>query len=298
MTPQQALKLIYGAAKRIGPRPAMYANLSHAMQVVYDQGYTAEDVKTVLINPSDQNGCYNFISTIFNQQYGYAGDWELLSKFYDAYDQGYTAWLSDEFGPPSKYTASNWDDYILHLSCGQSLYNREQYLLHEIGKLIEAKKVTKVLDVACGNGRLMKKLAVLYPHCIFHGIDNEVLAIEQALESRPNNCAFGVMNALTKLPGDQVDLVVSAGLCDYLGDRHFTRLVRRIEYNMDPKYVILGNLTQHESWKQMSLLRWNLIYRTSTDLVSLAANYFQEKKFRVGQEPLGVNLFLHIEPKE
>ena len=306
MKVNEAARLIHCIAER-GPTPAMYANLGVAFKVLHNYGISEGEIQEGLVVPSHQvyDGdipgdvtFYNFIATVFNQSHGHPGDWELLSKMYAAYDQYYTAWKLD-LRPAGKWMiASRWDDYFLSLPAAQAVYNREKYLMEEIGKLIKAHKVTKVLDIACGNGRLIKKLAVKYPNCIFTGVDMEETGIRAAEDGRPNNCAFGVMNALKTLPTDQYDLVVSAGLCDYLDDRHFTRLVRRIEQVTNPKYVILGNMATHDAIPVMELCKWSLIYRDHIHLLSLAVNSFIGSRFRVGREDLGINLFLHIEPKE
>ena len=309
MNIQQAVTLIHRIAV-LGPTPAMYSNVTEAFKVMHNHGMPSEQVSERLVEPSfatldgsleSEPQYFNFIASVFNQPFGYAGDWLLLSKFYAAYDMYYEGWSTG--GIPEirkgKYRTTQWDNYFLSLPCGQSVMNRETYLMTEIGKLIQEKGVRSILDIACGNGRLIKKLAKLYPHCIFQGIDNEPTAIKAGVETDyPDNCTLTEMNAIVQLPYTKPDLVVSAGLCDYLDDKHFSRLVRRIEDSLNPRYVILGNLTTHDSIPQMELLKWKLIYRSPIDLISLVSNYFRGSRFRVGEEHCGVNLFLHIESKE
>jgi 2-polyprenyl-3-methyl-5-hydroxy-6-metoxy-1,4-benzoquinol methylase len=222
-----------------------------------------------------------------------------MDAFYRAYDKyiNQVDTPSDD-DPESLAVASLWDHYVLSLKASVSLYNREEYLMSYISQLIEKRDIKNVLDIACGNGRLIKQLASKYYNVEFVGIDNESAAIDEARNSPafycPTNCSFIRMNAVRTLPERQFDLVVSAGLFDYLDDANFARMIRRLERQINPLYVIIGNLKRHEDASAMELLGWKLIYREYSQLISLASNYFQDRVFDVRSEPLGVNLFLHI----
>jgi SAM-dependent methyltransferase len=287
---------------KLGPQPAMYPSVHEAIKVLWAKGVDESWVKTHIVDPSrkyitahEEFGPMNLISLIYDQQYGYAGDWKLMDRIYKAYDNYAISWAYE--GKLGRgHHASLWDSYILSLKTTWSLYCRERYLLHQIGMLIDSGEVKSILDIGCGNGRLLKQIRFIYPHVGCDGIDNEPTAIAAALQDS-QQCRFIRMNAIEKLPGGHYDLVLSAGVCDYLDDKHFIRLLRRIEYYNTPGYVILGNLREHENQAEMELFRWKLIYRTSMELVTLGINHFLDKRFRVGIEQMKVNYFLHIEPK-
>lgn len=296
MTKYDAIVLIVNIAER-GPTPAMYANVHKAIELLYEYGIKESEVYNLIVKPSWQAGTFNFISTIFGQQYGYGGDFDLLSKFYTAFDQQYDDHMANRKGTWYKTAPSNWDNYVLSLPIAASLYNREQYLLNKITALVREKKIGSILDIACGDGRLLRKVKWMHPHVHCQGIDNEPWAIAKAKKS-VGNVYFDQMNALSHLPNQRYELVISAGLCDYLDDAHFTRLLRRIEYYNQPRYAIIGNMAENVNRCEMEMFRWKLTYRSSSELVSLAANYFKDKRFKVEYEAQDINLFLNIVPKE
>lgn len=49
----------------------------------------------------------------------------------------------------------------------------ERHILHSLGiaKVVQFKKGTRIVDVGTGGGFPLVPLAVLFPHCTFHGID-------------------------------------------------------------------------------------------------------------------------------
>jgi SAM-dependent methyltransferase len=296
MTKYDAIKLMVNIAQR-GPTPAMYANVHQALRILQQSGIKEKEIYDLLVRPSWQGGTFNFISTIFGQQFGYAGDFDLLSKFYTAFDMLYTDHAEDKKGMWYRTGPSLWDNYVLSLPIAASLYNREQYLLNRISTLVREKHVGSILDIACGDGRLLKKVKALHPHVHCQGIDMEKWAITKA-EKQPSGVHFTQMNALQTLPNQRYELVISAGLGDYLTDAHFTRLLRRIERYTNPKYVIFGNMTHNENEVEMDLFRWKLIYRASVDLLSLCVNHYMGSRFRVEREAQGINLFLNIEPRD
>lgn len=295
----EAIQLLTDINER-GPHPAQYGAVTAAVKALNaDDRIGRNQLWDLLIKPSRADGKYNFVYHIMAKPYGYAGDFALMDKFYEAYDKHHDRRCRVESCSDYDDKVSLWDQYTLSLPCAMCLYYREQYLLREIGRLIESHKVHSVLDIACGGGRLLTKLADKYPGILLHGIDVEEKAVGRALirRGRFSNPDFEQMNALANLPKNKYDLVVSAGLCDYLTDDHVRRLAKRIQKYNQPRYIILGNMTSHKDEDLMAVLDWKLIYRTGTDLVSAVANDFTDRALFVGKEPIGVNLFLHIEPK-
>ncbi|HHD64218.1 MAG TPA: cyclic nucleotide-binding domain-containing protein [Desulfobulbaceae bacterium] len=70
------------------------------------------------------------------------------------------------------------------------------------------------------------------------------------------------------------DIIYSAGLCDYLDDRLFKALITRCYHHLKPGgTLILGNFNSHKDAVFMDrILRWELIYRNSEQLLELFAD--------------------------
>jgi SAM-dependent methyltransferase len=295
MTRHEAIMLLIRIGHR-GPTPAMYANVHEAFKTLAREGVGHEAMRQMLVQPSVSAGAFNFIKAIFNQPYGYPGDFELLGKYYDAYDQNYDDYLTDE-AKASECFPSNWDNYLLSRPVAQSVYNREKYLLKRVDELVEAKRINSVLDIACGDGRLIGKILDKYPRLYCRGIDGEPEAIKKAKARGLEFTRFEEMNVLTRLPDYEFDLVISAGLFDYLSDGHASRLVRRIHQYMKPKNMIIGNMKAHDNMAEMSLLRWELIYRESVDMIALSAacDTAPPGLHTVDYDHTGINMFLNYE---
>lgn len=293
MTPEQAGQLIVRYVLIGGPEVTDYANLSKAFTVVAkDPGLVEWMVRHMERSSTEDDAktYYDIIPHIYRRPYGYAGDFHLLSKMYDMHDQ-----LSKR--RPSRYAFSKWDRYVASLPSTASVINRESYLLEQIGTCIERQGSASVLDIACGNGRLMSLLKARYPSVSVHGIDLEPRAICEAKHLRQRSTVFEVMNALKYLPEGKFDIVVSGGLCDYLSDALMERLIQRIDRQYHPKLIIMGNLDHHACEPLMSLLSWDLIYRSAFDLKQIGLRVMCWKDYitTVRAEPLGINLFLTME---
>lgn len=91
----------------------------------------------------------------------------------------------------------------------------------------------------------------------------------------------------------EMDIIYSAGLCDYLDTRLFRALVNQCYKHLKPGgTLLLGNFTPYpDSLFLDKLLKWELIYRTADDLKEL----FEPTQFgpdiKVISEKAGVNLF-------
>lgn len=294
MTLQHAVDLIHSVARR-GPTPAMYANIHQAFIVLAGAPIEPAHVEELLVKPSYQRGGLNLIEAIFRQPFGYAGDFELLSRFYAAYDALYDGYIE---GRSSHFNvmATRWDEYVLSLPAVQALYNREKYLLKRVDEIVAMNPCTSILDIACGNGRFLRKVMNKYPSMRCCGIDAEPKAIYEASSKHWSHTPeLLCMNALTHLPQGRWTTVISSGLFDYLTFPHAVRLLRRIKHQIDPRTVIIGNMQWHEHEAEMLLLGWDLIYRSRVHLTQIGGQFFSRDVMHVDDEYQGVNLFLNIE---
>lgn len=63
----------------------------------------------------------------------------------------------------------------------------ERHILHSLGiaKVVQFKKGSRIVDVGTGGGFPLVPLAILFPHCTFHGIDGigkKIMAVQGVIE--------------------------------------------------------------------------------------------------------------------
>jgi SAM-dependent methyltransferase len=97
---------------------------------------------------------------------------------------------------------------------------------------------------------------------------------------------------------ESFDLIWAAGLFDYLSDALFIRLMKRFGRALAPgAEMVIGNFCgDHASQNYMELVGdWSLHYRSAEELSRIASRAgFQPDCVRIGSEPEGINLFLHV----
>ena len=135
----------------------------------------------------------------------------------------------------------------------------------------------------------------------FDCVDIDAKAIKYA--RRLNNVhlhrvSFYHQNALRFNLKQNYDLIWSAGLFDYFEDKVFVHLLRRLLKGVKPNgEVIIGNFAEgNPSQGYMEIVGdWHLRHRSAKHLLALAYQCgVPTERARVGQEPQGVNLFLHV----
>lgn len=92
-------------------------------------------------------------------------------------------------------------------------------------------------------------------------------------------------------------MIWSGGLFDYFNDKVFIRLLKRYHTFLKEKgEIVIGNFSPgNPSRNYMELMEWHLNYRSEEQLLELAKECgFDMNLVSIGKEPLGVNLFLHI----
>lgn len=105
------------------------------------------------------------------------------------------------------------------------------------------------------------------------------------------------MNALRFKPEREYDLIWAAGIFDYFDDAKFVSLLSRLRMaRKTDGEVVIGNFsTRNPSESYMRIFDWNLFHRDADQLRTLAlAAGAPPAAIHIGQEPEGVNLFLHI----
>lgn len=222
--------------------------------------------------------------------HGYAGDYETIDKIY-------TCWTSPE---PQ---LEKWDHFFHSQSAAQAVRNRKQYFI-ELMKDIEGNNYTyNVLSAGSGPAR------EICEYCSgkngagkihFDCVDMDSNAISYSMElckDYKNNINFHCKNIFRYKSNSLYNLVWAAGIFDYLEDKMFIFLLKRLYLLVAPGgQLIIGNFSQYNpSRDYMEAGDWYLFHRNEEQLISLARESGIKKgNIRVTQEPERVNLFMHI----
>ncbi|MCI0494863.1 hypothetical protein L0Z72_07630 [candidate division KSB1 bacterium] len=105
-------------------------------------------------------------------------------------------------------------------------------------------------------------------------------------------------NAFKYRTNERYRLIWAAGIFDYFDDDTFVRLLQRYLCFLDEKgELVIGNFSPNNPTRNyMEIVGdWHLNHRSADTLISLTkASGVDQKNIRIGQEPEGVNLFVHI----
>lgn len=229
---------------------------------------------------------------VLQKPHGYAGDYEIIDRIY-------TRYVSD------KVHLSKWDVYAQKHSSAHAVRNRVEYLCRLLEKKQHAAPVLEVLNLASGPGRDMLKFFENNPEVQVHFdcIEQDQNAVNHAkalCKDFLHKTTFHVKNALRFRSDKQYDLIWSAGLFDYLDDKVFVFMLRKLGAMLaEGGEIAIGNFsTTNPGRPYMELFEWHLNHRIPHTLKALAvAAGFTADQISIGKEPAGVNLFLHIRPK-
>lgn len=162
----------------------------------------------------------------------------------------------------------------------------------------------EVLNVASGSARDVFEYfsqhsegSKLYCDCLDH--DPQAIAYATELcRDYLANVRFQRTNAFRFATQKQYQLVWSAGLFDYLDDSGFKALLSHLYGCVsEGGELIIGNFSDRNPTRNyMEILgEWYLHHRSEEHLLRLAQECnISDAALSIGQEPEGVNLFLHI----
>jgi extracellular factor (EF) 3-hydroxypalmitic acid methyl ester biosynthesis protein len=228
---------------------------------------------------------------VLNKPHGYAGDYEIIDRFYTFYT------APDE-------RLAKWDHYLHSFPAVKAVRNRKRY----IKELLREKVVQQsgagfsMLNLASGPARDLYEFFCEHPDAPLHAecidLDGDAIAFaKKLLGTFGDRVAFYNKNILRFTPKRQYDLVWSAGLFDYFNDEIFKRLITRFLKAVKPGgELIVGNFcSTNPDIPYMELLEWHLYHRSADDLIGLAMQCgVSREAIAVDQEPEGVNLFIRI----
>jgi CRP-like cAMP-binding protein/SAM-dependent methyltransferase len=189
---------------------------------------------------------------------------------------------------------------------GRRILLKEQ-LMRLSGALHAQGRTTRIMNLACGPNR---ELFDFLGDCEFSesiealcvDIDSEALQYtNRYVNIFPHRASIRLMseNVIKWAMGrvkhhiEPLDIIYSAGLCDYLDPRLFRALITQCHNHLKPGgTLLLGNFTYYpDSLFLDKLLKWELIYRTEDDLRELFAPTPFGDRVAILVEQAGVNLF-------
>ncbi len=294
---QESLDFIGYLIERGGPDEAEYARLTES----FDNIFTC--IKQGYLKYSDLPRYWQFYRKAFLtlntmqgfvvlKPHGYPGDFEIIDRIYQK-------WRS-----PRK-DLLNWDSYFHAQAAPKAVRNRKKYFVDVISSLVSEKphKQISILNIGSGPGRDIRELfeRLEIPDIRIDCVDIDKKAIKYA--SRLNKkhlhkLNFIHRNILRFRPNKQYDIIWSAGVFDYLSDKVFLHMLKRLKkWTKKDCNIIIGNFSKNNPTRPyMEFGHWFLFHRSEEKLFDLArrANLDGEQ-IRVEKEPEGINLFLRIE---
>jgi SAM-dependent methyltransferase len=292
---EKHLKYVSSVVSRFGPEPEEYPELdnwfSHVHHLACEGTLSASDLSTLRLSFGEAMSAKTLQGFVCVKPHGYAGDFEIIDRIYDGH-----------VSPDPRF--ARWDHYF-HAHAGpKAVRNRKTYFQKLLQKHTYegAGALRRVLVVGSGPGR------DIFEHftnnsdsgarfeCI--DIDPRAIAHAQAVNVRfADRITFRQQNALRFRPSHRYDLIWAAGIFDYFSDRVFQMLLTKLTPALtDGGELVIGNFsTENPSRAYMEFGEWRLHHRSADALASLALGCgIAADAIRIGAEPEGVNLFLHI----
>ncbi|RXK84644.1 class I SAM-dependent methyltransferase [Chlorobaculum sp. 24CR] len=226
----------------------------------------------------------------YQKPHGYAGDFEIIDKIY-------TSFKSDD----EKYR--RWDEFFHAQEAPCAVRNRKTFFLNVLNYFTQDKGSIRVLNVGSGPGRDMLEYFENNQQSTIHidCIENDKKAVEYASRlCKPHLGQISFINAnVFKFRATQkYDVIWSAGLFDYLNDKRFIFLLKKLySFLKEDGFLYVGNFSdQNPTRKYMELFgNWHLFHRNEQQLRDMALQAgISRANTKISSEPLGINLFLEI----
>jgi thiol-disulfide isomerase/thioredoxin len=223
-----------------------------------------------------------YIIWVFNKPYGYAGDFQIVDYIY-------------QNAVRTKGFDRLWDSWFQQLAASIAVRQRKDDFKKSIVNFIKEhpNKKLRIMNLACGPCREIKELlegksaGEFFKNVIFDCYDFDINAITYAKQflGNFNNVNFfnnnAIRLALAKNIENQIpykyDLIYSAGLFDYLGDRLAVRLIVNLSKLIKHAgAIMISNALDKYStpspiWMEW-IGEWYLIYRTEDEFRDIFLN--------------------------
>lgn len=226
----------------------------------------------------------------FHKPHGYSGDYEIIDRIY-------STWKSE------KEDFRKWDEFFHAQEATIAVRNRKEFFLNLLASSLQINGELHVLNIGSGPGRDMFEFFQLYPdaNVYFDCVDYDKESIEYASKlcsSYLDKIRFFHQNVFKITLDQRYNIVWSAGVFDYLDNKQFVFLLKRLHTFLEPNgSLVIGNFSnENPTRKYMELFgKWFLHHRSMQELIDLAIDAgIDRKNINVLSEPLGVNLFLRI----
>jgi SAM-dependent methyltransferase len=280
-------------ASKGGPMPHEYASFGKLILNLYNSWSNHEIDKTEIQSIQEALGQTLNSTTMqgsaLRKPFGYAGDFLHIDRLYTNY---------------VSYEAPRFDAFWHANDAAQAVRNRKAYFKKLLSKW--ESRNAKVLNVASGPCRdLLEYIeengeSSLSITCLEH--DERAIEYAQNLlkqvDHKFQELSFLKANVLKHQEQENYTLIWSAGLFDYFDDETFVLLLSKLYGWLSTEgELVVGNFSpDNQSRPYMELIgQWFLHHRSKEQLKSLAQKAgISSDNISVDQEPLGVNLFLHI----
>lgn len=279
-----------------GPAPAEYGQFTDWLQKIAAETsagkLTSHDIQNLRCAFGEALSSLTLQGFAYVKPHGYPGDFEMLEKIYQNHVSSHPK-------------LRNWDLYSQAQSAPQAVRNRKDYFKQLLRGLeaTDGHNPLAVLNVASGSSRDLAEFlgesgnGRLRFDCIEwdqHAIDYAKKLCAELM----SDIEFFQGNALRFSTTKRYRLIWSAGLFDYLDDAKFQYLLKRLWVLLDEQgELVIGNFSDSNPTRNyMEIMGdWFLQHRNTEKLRSLAQGCgVNPGHIRVGAEPEGVNLFLHL----
>lgn len=227
------------------------------------------------------------------KKFGYAGDFLMIDKIYTGNDSH-----EDSF-------CKAWDDYFLDQAAPKAVRNRKKYFKTLLLNKFEEEESISLLNIASGPARDLFELfiekakdKILSATCV--EIDANAIEYAKNITEQYNDSINYVRRNIFRYNDTNTyDVIWSAGLFDYLSDKEFVYLLKKMKSWMaENGEIVIGNFNKNHnpSKDYMEIFGdWYLNHRTQKELINLAKSAgFKTDKISVHAEQENVNLFLHM----
>jgi len=167
------------------------------------------------------------------------------------------------------------------LSTAKSILWRRDYLSRQICVVMNrCAQAARVLSVASGHMRELDAVTAS-TNCReieIWAFDQDKASLDECVRSYPEFLIRKINQSISHLfkgetPAENLDLIYTAGLCDYLTDRTLVALLRKLHSCLGPSgLLVISNFTPDSDGRGFmeGMMDWSLVYRDESNLVRIA----------------------------
>ena len=227
----------------------------------------------------------------FKKPNGYPGDYLFLDRIY-----------TNHKSSVPRYRI--WDEYVQQHAAPDAVRNRKEYFKKLVFEKAWSNSNLNILNIVSGSGRELLELYNVLGHknvkttCV--EIDDDAIAYSKRLNrNHLERIEYVNSNIFRFRTNSTYDMIWSAGLFDYLNDKAFVALLKKLKVCLAlPGEIIIGNYNEdhNPSRAYLEVLGdWHLIHRTKRQLYYLAkAAGFSDCQIKINSLDDNVILYLQL----